>query len=152
MWIKGLDGTDNKILNLLLNNGRMSYSEIGEIVGLSRTSVKNRIAELEDQGIISGCKAVINPQKAPEMMTFIMNVETQAEHFETAKNKFVEAKEAVTIAQTTGNCHLTIICMASSVAEMRTFVNKAYKEIEGITSINAHAVLDVVKGSIIPET
>lgn len=54
MWIKGLDDIDNRILNLLLNNGRMSYSEIGEIVGLSRTSVKNRIAELEDQGIISG--------------------------------------------------------------------------------------------------
>lgn len=152
MWIKGLDGIDNKILNLLLDNGRMSYSEIGDIVGLSRTSVKNRITELEEQGIISGYKAIISPQKAPEMMTFIMNVETQAEHFETAKYKLKEAKETVTIVQTTGNCHLTIICMASSVAEMRTFVNKAYKEIEGITSINAHAVLDIIKGSIIPET
>ena len=40
MWIKGLDGIDNKILNLLLDNGRMSYSEIGDIVGLSRTAVK----------------------------------------------------------------------------------------------------------------
>ena len=48
MWIKSLDGIDNKILNLLLDNGRMSYSEIGDIVGLSRTAVKNRIIELED--------------------------------------------------------------------------------------------------------
>ena len=34
---------------------------------------------------------------------------------------------------------------------MKNFVNKAYKGIEGITSINAHAVLDVLKGSVIPE-
>lgn len=151
MWIKGLDGIDNKILSLLLDNGRMSYSEIGDIVGLSRTAVKNRISELEEQGVISGYKAVINPQKALEMMTFIMNVEIQAEHFEAAKIKLKEAKETITIVQTTGNCHLTIICMVSSVTDMRIFVNKAYKEIEGITSINAHAVLDILKGSIIPE-
>ena len=55
MWIKGLDGTDNKIINLLLEDGRMSYSEIGNIVGLSRTSVKSRISELEEKGIISAC-------------------------------------------------------------------------------------------------
>lgn len=151
MWIKGLDGTDNKIINLLLGNGRMSYSEIGNIVGLSRTSVKNRISELEEKGIISGYRAIINPQNAPEMMTFIMNVETQAEQFENAKKTLMEAEETVTIIQTTGNCHLVVICQTSTVQEMRIFVNKAYKEIEGITSINAHAVLDILKGSVIPE-
>lgn len=151
MWIKGLDGTDNKIINLLQGNGRMSYSEIGNIVGLSRTSVKNRISELEEKGIISGYRAIINPQNAPEMMTFIMNVETQAEQFENAKKTLMEAEETVTIIQTTGNCHLVVICQTSTVQEMRIFVNKAYKQIEGITSINAHAVLDILKGSVIPE-
>ena len=151
MWIKGLDGTDNKIINLLQGNGRMSYSEIGNIVGLSRTSVKNRISELEEKGIISGYRAIINPQNAPEMMTFIMNVETQAEQFENAKKTLMEAEETVTIIQTTGNCHLVVICQTSTVQEMKIFVNKAYKEIEGITSINAHAVLDILKGSVIPE-
>ena len=151
MWIKGLDGTDNKIINLLLEDGRMSYSEIGNVVGLSRTSVKSRISELEEKGIISGYRAIINPQKAPEMMTFIMNVETQAEQFENAKKKLMEADETVTIIQTTGNCHLVVICQTSTVQEMKIFVNKAYKEIEGITSINAHAVLDILKGSVIPE-
>ena len=129
----------------------MSYYEIGNIVGLSRTSVKNRINELEEKGIISGYRAIINPQNAPEMMTFIMNVETQAEQFENAKKTLMEAEETVTIIQTTGNCHLVVICQTSTVQEMRIFVNKAYKEIEGITSINAHAVLDILKGSVIPE-
>ena len=149
--MKKLDRVDYKILNLLSKNGRMSYSEIGHIVGLSRTSVKNRISELEEQEIISGYKAIIRPQKTSEMMTFIMNLETQAEHFETAKNKLNKANETVTIVQTTGNCLLTIIFTANSLDEMKTFVNKAYQEIEGITSINVHAVLNVIKGSIIPE-
>ena len=149
MWIKGLDGTDNKIINLLLEDGRMSYSEIGNIVGLSRTSVKSRIRELEEKGIISGYQAIIHPQKAPEMMTFIMNVETRPEHFEDAKKKLIEAKQTVTIIETTGNCHLVVICVASNVEEMRYFVNRIYKEIDGISSINAHSILDVLKGNVI---
>ena len=46
MWIKGIDGIDNKIINLLLEDGRMSYSEIAEKVDLTRTAVKNRISAL----------------------------------------------------------------------------------------------------------
>ena len=149
MWIKGIDGIDNQIINLLLDNARMSYSEIAQIVGLTRTSVKNRISALEEQGIISGYRVVVNPQKAPKMMTFIMNVETRPEHFEDAKKKLIEASQTVTIIETTGNCHLVVICVACNVEEMRYFVNRIYKEIDGISSINAHSVLDVLKGSVI---
>ena len=151
MIFHGLDNLDNTIVNLLLEDGRMSYSDIAENVGLSRTAVKNRIKSLEESGIIKGYKAVINPENAPEMMTFITNIETQAEHFEECKQIFAESEQTVTIVQTTGNCHLVAICLAPDVKTMRDFVNRIYKTVPGILSINAHSVLDVVKGSIIPE-
>ena len=151
MIFHGLDNLDNIIVNLLLEDGRMSYSDIAEKVGLSRTAVKNRIKSLEESGIIKGYKAVINPENAPEMMTFITNIETQAEHFEECKRIFAESEQTVTIVQTTGNCHLVAICLAPDVKTMRDFVNRIYKTVPGILSINAHSVLDVVKGSIIPE-
>lgn len=151
MWIKGIDGIDNEIVNLLLQDGRMSYSEIAEKVGLTRTAVKNRISALEEKGIIEGYRAVINPHNAPEMMTFVVNIETTAEHFEKAKEYFKQAEEILTLVQTTGNCHLMAICVASDIKAMRDFITFVYKRVEGITSINAHAVLDVVKGAIIPE-
>ena len=151
MQIHGIDETDNQIVQLLLEDGRMSYSDIGEKVGLSRTAVKTRMAALERSGIIKGYKAIIDPQAAPEMMTFVMNIETKAENFEECKQIFCDAKETVTIVQTTGNCHLVAICISPDVQTMRTFVNNIYKRVPGILSINAHSVLDVVKGSIIPE-
>lgn len=54
MRINGIDEKDNEIINFLLMNARMSYSDIGEKIGLSRTAVKNRIATLEKNGIIGG--------------------------------------------------------------------------------------------------
>ena len=151
MHINGIDEKDNEIINLLLKDARISYSDIGEKVGLSRTAVKNRIAVLEKNGIIGGYRAVINPQESPEMMTFIVNIETKAEYFDEAKQLFAEAPETVTLVQTTGTCRLVAICVAQDVKTMKTFVNRIYRETQGITYINANSVLDVVKGSIIPE-
>lgn len=65
MYLSSLDKIDNAILNLLLNDARMSYSDIGTKVGLSRVAVKNRVASMERAGIIRGYKAIIDPQSAP---------------------------------------------------------------------------------------
>ena len=151
MHLNGIDEKDNEIINLLLKDARMSYSDIGESVGLSRTAIKNRITVLEKNGIIGGYRAIINPQELPEMMTFIVNIETKAERFDEAKQLFAEKNETITLIQTTGNCHLVAVCVSESVKTMRDFVNMVHKTIEGITYISAHSVLDVVKGSIIPE-
>ena len=152
MHVNGIDAKDNEIINLLLKDARTSYSDIGEKIGLSRTAVKNRIARLERDGIIGGYRAVINPQESPEMMTFILNVETSPEHFDNARQVLAEAPETVTLIQTTGkNIHLLAICVAEDVKTMRNFVNHIYRTVSGILAISANSVLDVVKGSIIPE-
>lgn len=151
MHINGIDEKDNEIINILLEDGRMSYSDIGEKVGLSRTAVKNRISALEESGIIGGYSVVINPQESPEMMTFVVNIETEAEFFDEAKAAFVNAEETVTLIQTTGRCHLVAICVSKDMKTMRDFVNHIYKNVKGINSINANSVLDVVKGSVIPK-
>ena len=151
MYLSSLDKVDNAILNLLLNDARMSYSDIGEKVGLSRVAVKNRVVAMERSGIIKGYKAIIDPHSAPETMTFVVNIETKPENFEECKRVFVEATETVTVVHTTGNCHLVVICLSPDVKTMKEFVNNLYRTVPGITYINAHSVLDVVKGSIIPE-
>ena len=95
MVINGIDKIDNKIVDILLKDGRISYSDIAIKVGLTRTAVKNRISALEEKGIIEGYKAVINPHNAPEMMTFVVNVETSADCFEKAKEFYQAVEEQV---------------------------------------------------------
>ena len=50
MQIDGLDELDNNILSVIKKNARLSYSEIGERVGVSRVCVKNRMAVMEQKG------------------------------------------------------------------------------------------------------
>ena len=129
----------------------MSYSDIGDKVSLSRTAVKNRITELENIGIIKGYHDVIDPQNTADMKTFVVNIETTAESFEEAKHIFTDAEETVTLIQTTGNCHLLAICLSQDIKTMRAFVNRIYNTVPGITYVNAHSVLDNIKGPIVPE-
>ena len=52
MYIEGIDEVDNKILETIKDNARLTYKEIGEIVGISRVSVKNRMDAMQERGII----------------------------------------------------------------------------------------------------
>ena len=66
MYLDNLDSFDQQILSLLTKNARYSYSEIGDIIGLSRVAVKSRIDALEKKGIIEEYTTIINPQKSAE--------------------------------------------------------------------------------------
>ena len=55
-----LDDKDKKIIDLLVSSGREPATSISEKVGLSVPSVTERIKKLQENGIISGFKAVID--------------------------------------------------------------------------------------------
>ena len=52
MFLDGLDALDRQIVQLLIENARSSYSEIGQKIGISRVAVKARIQALEQRGVI----------------------------------------------------------------------------------------------------
>ena len=75
MQIEGLDETDNKILEIIKDNARLTYKEIGEQVGISRVSVKTRMDALQEKGIIKGFQTLIDPTKVPEGTRFFLDIE-----------------------------------------------------------------------------
>ena len=65
MFLEGLDELDQKIVQLLIKNARMSYSEIGSLVGISRVAVKMRVQSLEKRGVIEEYTTII-PRRSAE--------------------------------------------------------------------------------------
>lgn len=56
-----MDVTDERILGLLLEDGRATYAEIGDLVGLSAPAAKRRVDRLRERGTIRGFTVVIDP-------------------------------------------------------------------------------------------
>ena len=55
------DETDRKILEMLQENGRTPYAELGKAVGLSVSSVNERVRKLHERGVIEGVYAGLSP-------------------------------------------------------------------------------------------
>lgn len=58
-----LDPVDWHILQLLQENARSSYVEIGRAVGLSAPAIAERTRRMEESGVIEGYHAHLNPAK-----------------------------------------------------------------------------------------
>ena len=56
----GVETTDRKILALLAQDGRMSFTDLGKATGLSTSAVHQRVKRLEQRGLIQGYGATVN--------------------------------------------------------------------------------------------
>jgi Lrp/AsnC family leucine-responsive transcriptional regulator len=58
-----MDDIDRKLLAMLQDNAKLSNAELAESVGLTISSVHERVKKLERKGVIKGYVAVVDPEK-----------------------------------------------------------------------------------------
>jgi Lrp/AsnC family leucine-responsive transcriptional regulator len=75
-----LDDLGWRILGELQQNARISFAELGRIVGLSTPAVTERVHKLEEAGIIVGYRAQIDPAKVGLPMLAFVNVKVGGEN------------------------------------------------------------------------
>ncbi len=67
-----IDDTDKKLLDLLQCNAHISNADMAAQVGLTVSSVHERVKKLERKGIIKGYVAVVDPDKlGKQMLAFL---------------------------------------------------------------------------------
>jgi Lrp/AsnC family transcriptional regulator, leucine-responsive regulatory protein len=69
-----LDERDQAILTALQEDARATYADIGARVGLSASSVHDRVRKLEAAGVIAGYRAVLDPAAVGLMVTALIAV------------------------------------------------------------------------------
>lgn len=145
MNVEGLDLLDNNILDVLKDNARASYSEIGDIVGLSRVAVKNRIEVMEKAGVIQGYQTVINPTNVPQGVKFIIDVETYPECYQDVVEELATDKLLRQVYTTTGDCRLHAVGFAQNINTLEKHVNHLYLRTKGIRKMSWHLLLATIK-------
>ena len=69
-----LDKRDEVILAALQRSGRATFAEIGKEVGLSPSSVHERVRKLEQAGVIRGYHAEVDPEAIGLFVTALVSV------------------------------------------------------------------------------
>ncbi len=145
MFLSGLDELDQKIVQLLIENARSSYSDIGQQIGISRVAVKARIQALENRGIIEEYTTIINPQKISGAVSCYFDIETTPEAL-TQVTKLLEANPIITqIYRVTGKNKLHVHAVAASSEEMEQLIREVIDPLPGVEKCECNIILSRVK-------
>ena len=145
MFLDGLDKLDQEIVSLLIENARISYSDIGEKIGISRVAVKARIQALEQRGIIEEYTTIINPQKISGAVFCYFEIETTPNRLAEV-TELLNANDTVTqIYRVTGKDKLHVHAVASSAEEMEVFLHTVIDPLPGVISCSCNMILSRIK-------
>ena len=145
MFLDGLDEFDQKIVKLLIKNARMSYSDIGQEVGLSRVAVRSRIQALEQKGIIEVYTTIITPQKISGAISCYFEIETAPDALKQAA-ALLEQNETVTqIYRVTGKSKLHVHAVASSSEELEKLIENTIDQLPGVLECSCNMIFSRIK-------
>lgn len=117
------DPTDIAMLEILQDEGRISVSELGRRVGLSQPATSERLKRLEERGIVSGYKAVIEPASLGLGMMAIIRLRTTHEHIKTCLKQFSEMPQVIEILRLTGDDCFHLKVIVPSPTELESIVD-----------------------------
>ena len=145
MFLDGLDKLDRAIVQLLIGNARMSYSELGERTGISRVAAKMRVQALEARGVIEEYTAVINPQKISGAVSCYFEIETQPAALAEVTQRLAACDTITQIYRVTGRCKLHVHAVAAGAAEMEKLIAEVIDPLPGVVRCDCSTILSRIK-------
>lgn len=103
-----MDSLDKKIIGILCSDGRVTMKELAAELGLSAPAVAERVKRLEQSGVISGYKAVINREKLGENVSVFINLDIPASKYDDFKSYADFAPEISEFYYVTGQHSLIV--------------------------------------------
>jgi Lrp/AsnC family leucine-responsive transcriptional regulator len=122
---KLLDETGWRLLVELQENARISFTELGERVGLTSPAVAERVRRMEEAGIITGYHAHIDYAKVGlPVMAMIQLAEIGGVSCATAAAEVEKMPEVVECIRTTGDDSMVLKVAAASIEHLTQVLDK----------------------------
>ncbi|WP_164219439.1 Lrp/AsnC family transcriptional regulator [Virgibacillus sp. YIM 98842] len=135
------DEIDKKLLEELAEDGRLSYVELAEKVGLSRVAVKDRIQSLKEKGIIEKFSVVINSEKIGKKVSAFFEVDVEPMMLQEVAQNLADNPHVASIYQMTGPSTLHTHVLVEDFTKLEAFINDELYSVEGITRVESSVIL-----------
>jgi Lrp/AsnC family leucine-responsive transcriptional regulator len=120
-----VDAKDLAILASLQENARATYADVGARVGLSASSVHDRVRKLERRGVIRGYRADVDPAEVGLGVTALVSVfpldPSQPDHLPQIVTEFPEVQDCYSVA---GHEDYILKVRARNTADLETFLRR----------------------------
>lgn len=139
------DRTDIKIVNLLLEDGRMSASEMSRRMGdISERAIRYRVDRMLEDGVIQ-ISAVINPEALGFNIKADVWLEVEADAVLTVAKKMASFETVTYVACGIGQNDISIQVVAHDTSEIYYFVTEVVRKVAGVRKTTTSIVPLVLK-------
>lgn len=145
---KGLDAIDQRILNELQRNGRLSIVELASRVHLTKTPCSERVKRLEKSGVIKSYGAIIDPSRVNMNHVTVVHVslvqtsDNSLEEFNVAIKDLPEVQSCLMIA---GQFDYMLKVRTRDIAHFRELLGEKIAKLPGVMQTHSYAVMETVK-------
>jgi len=143
-----LDEKDRMILNFLAENARMSYTEIGKKLGISRVAAMKRVTNLENNGFIRGYHADISINGNEPETLFHLEVKltpSNTNNINSIADFFKELDYVQKVYIRTGGKKLLVEGRTTDTTATREELGAVYDQFSNIEKIYFYSFETVVK-------
>ena len=136
-----LDETDRKILEALHENGRISYTDLGKQIGLSRVAVQARISALTEAGVIERFTVVINPAKVGNQVSAFFNVDIEPRSLSEVAERLAKEPEVTSLYHMSGPSTLHMHGIFQNNQALERFMQAKLYTMPGIVRVDCQMLL-----------
>ena len=143
-----LDDFDRKIIAALIEDGRMTVTDLARAVGLSKTPCQVRLRRLIDAGVITGFRAIVDPAKlGMDHVAFaevkLSDTREQAlREFNAAVRRIPEVEECHMIAS---SFDYLLKVRTSDIRRYRTVLGEKISSLPHVASTSTYVAMETVK-------
>jgi Lrp/AsnC family transcriptional regulator for asnA, asnC and gidA len=140
-----IDNIDWKIINLLMDDGRMHAAEIARQIGnISERAVRYRIDRMIDQGVMR-VSAVVNPKSIGLSVVADVWLECEADSIMEVARHMAELENISYVACSIGETDVSVQIIARDTAEVYRFVTEVIGKAPGVRKTTTSIVPLVLK-------
>jgi len=143
-----LDKIDLNILSVLQNEGRISYVELGERVGLSTTPCLERVKRLEREKFILGYGARLNPHKLQASLLVFVEISLaskSADIFDDFRRAAIKLPHVLECHLVSGDFDYLIKARISEMASYRKLLGDILLKLPGVRESKSYVVMEELK-------
>lgn len=140
-----MDNKDKKIVAGLERDGRISFSLLGEHVGISKTPCWNRVKSLQEQGIITGYSALIDPSKIGLKIRALVHVVVDFDQYKAFEKGINQHKSVRSCHAVTGEFDYVLEVLAKDVDHFDQLLRGELSRLPGVMRFNTSISTRMVK-------
>ena len=135
-----MDNKDKKLLTLLSENARTSTSELARKMGMSRTTIQERIKKMEYKGIITGYTVKLSHEVMNKIITAHVTVKIEPKAEASVIRLIKKLPGAYSLYTISGEFDLIVILRAESPSELDNALSELIS-IKGVVRTKTSIIL-----------